>query len=317
MTTRFLDIDEIYPTNYVAGLMGLPKTGKTLWAFQQGFPLIKEKDGKILYLNTEESSRFFLDTWEEVFQKKYDVKPKIDFRYLPTAEDLLGFCGIHGNVVIQNAKAEKKATKKEKAKEEGKEEDVEEDEESALSPQKKEKGIVMQWQNKSIDLEGSDLMKALTEGDVTYVVVDSITAAFNSLIAGGQQNYPLRAVTEKMFFTTFQRIVDRSKQQVHIMTTHHVSYNPTSIQVNQFHMIEEMLKEEGGKPVGHGVKVMFAMEKRTRPHGGRLLHVVRYPNLPEFSKSYRLLIDNNGFRRATEEEFVDVNAQQKAEKVIL
>jgi hypothetical protein len=278
MVMKFLCTDEIYPTNVVAGIAGLKQAGKSLYAFEQGFLT----GGDMLYISTEEGSDFFLQVWKPVFEKKYNTKPKIHFQYCPNATDLLAFFGLEGEL--------------------------------RTSVSKDDKATKMEFQTTKLDIEHSPFVELVKQANINYLVVDSVTTAFDALIIGGRQNYPLRAQLEEVFFSVLNNAIKKSGKSIYIFCTNHLTFNPTSPRVTQFHMIEEIFQVKGGKMIGHYVKLLYGLEKRERPHGYRYLHVIRYPNIPEFDKSYELLITNEGFSNTNKQEIQQIKDNIKKAK---
>ena len=294
---KFYLLDEEFPPDMNCVMIGLPKTGKTLYALEQGYHINKEIGGNILYLGTEETSDFFLKVWTPSFEKKHGVKPKLIYRYLPNAEELLGYIGYHGHLMLQSAE-EIKPKKEDKPEQVGKK----------VVP-KKEKGIKIDFKLTKVDLVDSDLVKDIKENDIKYIVVDSIITPFEGVTIGGPQNYPIRANLETMFLTGLPKITKQSGKQIYIFMTNHITFNPTDPWAQK--MLEKFFVEKGGKQLNHYTKVVFGIGKRDTPHGARTLHIIRYGNIEEFSKPYFMLINKEGYRLANLEEFEDVKAEQK------
>lgn len=166
---NFLLLDEIFPSKVVCGVMGLPQTGKTLYALEQLYHVLSKENGNALYISTEEPSPFFVETWKSIFEKKYNIQPKIIFKYYPFIDKLLNFVGVKGKVVLG-----------------GKNEFVIEE----------------------IDIAKSDFLKIIKEQNIKYVVIDSVTTTVNPLMQGGRQNLPLRSGVEEILFSSFSTSLD-------------------------------------------------------------------------------------------------------------
>jgi hypothetical protein len=289
---NFLLLDETFPPYEIAGCMGLKQSGKTLYAFEQGYAVTKEVGGNILYISTENLSPFLLDVWRPVFESKYNTKPKLVYRYLGNVEELLAFCGAKGQLIY-------KGTKEEVA--------------------KKAKGIKIEWNPTSYDEpEETELAKLIKSENISYLVIDSITEVFSKLVVAGQQNYPLRDTLQDIFFASLREIIRVAgvavNKPIYIFTTHHITMNPIAPQVSTYHMVEYIYKVEGGKSVGHHVQILYAFEQRDRPHGARIIWLVRYANVAEFSKSYSMMIDKKGWARVTKADYEKIKEEQKAVK---
>jgi hypothetical protein len=298
---KFLCLDEVFPVHTSCVIIGLPKTGKTVYALEQGYHVTKEVGGNILYLGTEEVTSFFLDIWIPEFEKKYSVKPKLFYRYLPSAEELLAYIGYYGHLIIQSSDEGKpKMEEKEEVPQVGRQ----------VKP-KKEKGVKIDFKLiRPPDLLNSEFAKDLKENNISYVVVDSVITPFEGVTIGGPQNFPIRANMETMFLTGLPKITYKSEKDIHIFMTNHLTFNPTDPWAQK--MVEKFFVEKGGKQLGHYTKVVFGLGKRDTPHGARILHIIRYGNTEEFSKPYILLISKDGYRSADIKEFGELKEEQKA-----
>lgn len=152
-------------------------------------------------------------------------------------------------------------------------------------------------------------MKLLKADKIKVIIIDSVTAPFDTLAVGGRQNLPLRAQVETIWFNAFTEALKFGEHQVYVLTTHHITFNPT----NPYEIKEHVLWK-GGKIVGHYTKVIYALEHKDRPHGYRQLHVVRYPNLPEYGKSYDLLITSTGYKKTNKVEVEQLKKEAKEAK---
>ena len=289
---KFLGTDESFPALVVSGIMGMKQTGKSLYSFEQGYALIKQEgNGGILYLGTEEVTDVMFTqgndgnpSWRERLDKKYGISPKYEYIFLPNVEEFLKFFGINGRLVIKPGRVDEK------------------------NPEKT-KGMTLDYDVINMTLENTPLEKKLKEG-FTYIVIDSMTAMFDSLAISGNQNFPKRHQAEEIFFLQLNQLLYKLKQyNVRVFTTHHITFNPTDSFAAK--MNEKMLVAKGGKAIWHYTKMLYGLKAYMRPHGARQMVVVRYPNLPEYGKEYTLLIDGTGIARADAKQLERIKGEQK------
>lgn len=271
MTFKKLPLtDEAWPTNLITGIIGPPQAGKTLYCNEVCYAMTEEGD-EVLYIGTgDEPTSFFIDMWTDTLEKKYKHKIKMNFRYAPNATELLNLVGIKGEVLL---------------------------------------GEKTEFQIKESNVAESELVKLLKKGKTKVIIVDSVTAPFDVLTVGGRQNLPLRAQVETVWFNAFTEAIRLSGQEVYILTTHHVTFNPTNP-----YEIKEHVMYKGGKIVGHYTKIVYALEHRDRPHGYRVMHVVRYPSIPEYGKSYDVLISSEGYKKTNKVEVEEMKKLAKEQK---
>ncbi len=296
---QFPYLDETMPAGIITGMMGRKQSGKSLYALELAYQIKRETGKDTLYISSEESSHYFQDLWAPSLEVKYNTKLTLHYKYVPMPLDLLRLVGISGNLMMTKHTPKK----------------VEENEEQET----KVKATKAEFVPISVAPETSPLLDFIRENNIGLIVIDSITAAFDILLMGGQQNFPLRQALEEAFFIYLMKVVELTKEQIYIFTTHHLSMNPTV----PFQTITSAVVK-GGSAVGHHVKVLFAIErsndflnilKQTKtikkeerevtipfPTGARNIWVLRYPTIQEWSKVYLLQIDSNGFRRSSEEE---------------
>jgi len=317
--TKFLEMDEPMIPFINMGLCGMKAVGKSLYCYELGYKVVKEEGGEILWLSTEEPTDFEYTTtieehegWETVFQKKYGVKPKIDFVYLSSVEEVMAFVGIQGKTII--TEAEEKVAKELKRKTNETDEQLQERQaEADKAAKEKQKGAKFEFKRIKVDTDNSPFAKILESRDIRYIVVDSL-AVFNNLTIGGIQNFNVRAQVTEEFLSTLQTMAFKAGKKrgapVYIMTTNHVSFNPTDRFAQM--MIEKQLVGKGGKAIGHALKVEYGFKKKDTPHGAREVWSTRFPNLPDFGKKYDLLITNDGFQRTSIKELEAVKVEQKA-----
>jgi len=320
--TKFLELDEPMISSIVMGTCGMKQTGKSLYSRELGFKVVKEEGGEILWLSTEEPTDFMFSVvieehegWDNVFKKKYGVEPIIHWVYLPTAEDVMSYIGVDGKVIITEAEvAEPKPLKEIKG--ETPEQRKKREEDAKKAAEEKQKGIKLEFKMIKVDTEHSPLAKMLAEHDIRYIVVDSLTTPFDQLTMGGRQNFGIRSQTEEEFLNTLQNLVfkgsKRLNKSIYIMTTNHITNNPTDPFTAR--MIEKELVEKGGKMIGHYTKILYGFKKKITPHGAREVWCIRFPNLPEYGKSYDLLISNDGFKRVSAKDLASAKETQKAER---
>jgi hypothetical protein len=185
---NYLLLDEIFPAKTITGIMGLPQSGKTLYALEQAFYVTKQTEKNFLFISTEETNDFFLKSWYDVFASKYSHKPDYVFNYCADAEEFLHFFGIEGKLEL---------------------------------------GEKNEFAIKNIDINKSLFMESIMKSNIGYVVIDSVTTVMNPLMQGGRQNLPLRSGVEELFFSAFNSALRRVKWDVYIFTTNHISFNPT------------------------------------------------------------------------------------------
>jgi hypothetical protein len=325
---KFLTTNLPYPPEILCGSCGLKQAGKSLFAREQGFAIVKEEGGEILWLETEEPNDFMFEVevekdnelgldahpaWNKAFAKKYGVEAVINFQYLPDTVSMMSYFGINGKVIIEEApevKVKELKPKKGESEEAFKERQAEADKKA----EEKQKGAKLEFKMIKVDTDNSSFAKMLKEHDIRYIVVDSITV-FNTLIIGGRQNFSNRSQVEGMFFETLKALVHKrcqeTKKPIYIFTTNHLAHNPTD--PFTFKMDEKFLIEKGGSIIGHEHKVYFGFKKFLRPHGGREIVVMRYPNIPEFSIVIPRLITDEGFKVVTRRELEEASEEQKAE----
>lgn len=322
MTTKFLELDEPMIPYIIEGTCGMKQVGKSLYSYENGFHVVKQEGGEILWVSTEEPTDFMftIETdehpgWEKTFQKKYGIKPVVHFLYLPNAEEVMKFIGQEGKVIITEAEEVKPKPLTPKPGETEEAFKMREAEEK-LKAEEKQKGIKLEFKTLNVDTEHSELVKILKAHDIRYIVIDSLTTPFDSLIIGGRQNLGIRAQLQEAFLNTLQFTCYKRGREIgkniYIMTTNHLSNNPTD--PFTFKMIEKELVEKGGKTIGHYHKILYGLKKKITPHGAREFWVIRFPTIPEFGKSYDLLIGNDGFKRTTAKELKEVKAEQKEER---
>jgi hypothetical protein len=296
--TRFLELDEPMIPYICMGTCGKKQAGKSLYSRELGYKVVQEEGGEILWLSTEEPTDFMFTTeidehpgWDKVFAKKYAIEPIIHWEYLPNAEEVMRYVGIDGRVVITEGE--------EKTKKDG---------------TKEEKGIKLEFKILKVDTDNSLFAKMLKEHDIRYVVLDSLTTPFDQLLIGGRQNFSIRAELEEAFLNTAQQLAFKigkaTKKNIYIMTTNHITNNPTDPFTAR--MIEKELVEKGGGAVGYNLKVLYGFKPRQTPHGLREVWSMRFPNLPDYGKMYYLLITNNGFTKTAGSELKGVREEQKA-----
>jgi hypothetical protein len=320
--TKFLQMNEPMIPYVPMGIIGMKQAGKSLYTYENGYNVVAQEGGEILWLSTEEPTDFLFTTeieehkgWEKTFQEKYKVKPKIHWEYLPTPEDVMKYFGIEGKVIITEAPIAEVKVKDKVG--ESPEDRKKREEEAKTKADEKQKGIKMEFRLIKVDTNNSPFVDILKANDIRYVAFDSLAAAFDPLTMGGRQNFNIRAQMEESFLTTIQIAafkVGKSKgKNIYIMTTNHLSNNPTDPFTAL--MDEKFYKEKGGKNIGHYIKVLHAVKKKDTPHGSREFIVVRFPNIAEYSKRYDLLITNDGFKTTSKEELAEVKAAQKEERV--
>ena len=327
---KFLRTNLPMPSSVITGACGMKQAGKTLYAYQQGFAIVKEEGGEVAYYDTEEPDDFMFTVeiekdnelgmephrpWNEVFAEKYGVKPVIHYTYVPNVEEMMALIGVYGKVIITEA-SEGKARELKQKKTETAEAFTKRKEESQkkADEKEKEKGAKFEFKPYKVDTEKSSFNKLINEKDIRYVVFDSITV-FNPLMQGGRQNLGLRSQIEESFFSTVKELCAKRKAKtgkpIYVFTTNHLSFDPT----NRFAFMDEVsLKEKGGKAIGHTHKVLFGFKKLTSPHGARELVVIRYPNLPEYGYRLPLLITDDGFQNTDKKELEEVKEEQKDAK---
>jgi hypothetical protein len=307
----------------------MKQAGKSLFAYEQGYAIVKAEGGEILYLDTEEPTTFMFDVevekdeelgldphraWKDVFSEKYGVNPILNFEYLPDTEAIMDYFGIHGKVIITEAdeavpkelKPKKNETEEEKTLREA---------EAKKKAEEKQKGIKLEFKLIKVDTENSPFMKMLKTHDIRYIIVDSVTV-FNALTTGGRQNFNIRNQAEDMFFETLKtkthNRVKETGKPIYIFTTNHLANNPTDPFTSK--MDEKFFIEKGGKAVGHATKILFGFRKMMRPHGGREIIIMRYPNIAEFSVTIPRLITDNGFCVVDRKELDATNEEQKTDR---
>jgi hypothetical protein len=325
---KFLNTNLPYPPEVISGACGMKQVGKSLYAYEQGYKLISEEGGEILYLDTEEPSDFMFTVeveedkehgleghraWKDVFSEKYKVEPIIHFEYLPDTVAIMDYFGVHGKVIITEAdESEPKPLKEIKG--ETPEKRAEREEAAKKVAEEKQKGIKLEFKLIKVDTDNSPFIKTLKEHDIRYIIVDSVTV-FNALTIGGRQNFNIRSQAEDMFFETLKTKVHNrmkeTKKPIYIFTTNHLANNPTDPFTGK--MDEKFLIEKGGKAVGHATKILFGMKRMMRPHGGREFVVMRYPNIAEFSVNLPFLITDGGFQLVDKKMLETIKEEQKAE----
>jgi hypothetical protein len=304
------------------GTCGKKQAGKSLYSRELGYKVVKEEGGEILWLSTEEPTDFMFTTaieehegWDKVFAKKYGIEPVIHWEWCPTAEDMMRFIGVEGKVIITEASVSTPKPLKD-IKGESAEDRTKREAEAKKAAEEKQKGSTLAFKTIKVDTDNSPLLKMLKAYDIRYIVVDSFTNPFDELISGGRQNFNIRAQLEETFLNTMQRLVTRYGQSVkrntYIMTTNHITNNPTDPFTAM--MIEKELHEKGGGAVGYNLKVLYGFKPRQTPHGLREVWVMRFPNLPDYGKMYNLLITNKGFTKTTKDALKDVKEEQKEER---
>jgi hypothetical protein len=246
----------------LAGIMGPPQAGKSLYALEQGYTI-----GNTLIVNTEEPSPQFIKSWVPVFQKKYKTDMTPIVKYKPFAQDLLDYVGIKGKLELGT----------------------------------KNEFKLSEW-----DIENAPIKKDVEKNKIKYVIIDSMTAPFSLLMAGGRQNMPLRTQVEELFFAGMNSLL--AENPIYAFTNNHISLNPT-----QPYLSREQMLLKGGKTIGHFTKLLTYLEHRNKPHGYRKLWIVRYHDLPEWQLSNNVLITDNGYRGGlTEEELEQMKEDAKA-----
>jgi hypothetical protein len=234
---NFLMTEEIYPPRIISGIMGLPQTGKTLYSLEQGYMVCSQTKGNILFISTEEASPFFIELWHDIFERKYNVKPSIVFKYFPTIDTLLNFLGVKGKIILG-----------------GKNEFVIEE----------------------MNIEKGDFLSTLKKNNISYVVIDSITTVADPLMQGGRQNLPLRSGAEEILFSSLTSALALSSSDVYIFTTNHISFNPTApFQSRENilykggkiigHYTKNLLYIESRAEKLHGHRVLFVVRYPTLP----------------------------------------------------
>jgi len=325
---KFLKTNLPMPSSVITGACGMKQAGKSLFAYEQGYLIVKEEGGEVAYFDTEEPDDFMFTVeiekdnelnmephkpWQEIFAKKYGVEPVVHYQYIPNVEEMLALIGVYGKVIISEApEAQAKSLKPQKG--ESTEDLTKRQEEANKKAEEKQKGAKFEFKTIRVDTENSAFNKLINEKDIRYVVFDSITV-FNVLASGGRQNLGLRSQVEEAFFSTVKELCAKRKAKtgkpIYVFTTNHLSYDPT----NMFSFMDEnFLKEKGGKAIGHTHKVLFGFKKMTSPHGSRELVVIRYPNLPEYGYKLPLLITDQGFQNTDKKELEAVKAVQKEAK---
>jgi hypothetical protein len=326
---KFLKTNLPMPSSVITGAIGMKQVGKSLFAYEQGYPIVKEEGGEVVYYDTEEPDDFMFTVeiekdnelgmeahkaWKEVFAAKYGIQPTINYTYVPNVEEMMALIGVYGKVIITEAKEgtprELVQRKKESAEDFTKRQ---EEAKKKADEKEKEKGVKYEFKPYKVDTENSAFNKLINEKDIRYVVFDSITV-FNTLAQGGRQNLGLRSQTEESFFSTIKELCAKRKAKtgkpIYVFTTNHVSFDPT----DRFSFMDEIsLHEKGGKTIGHTHKVLFGLKKKTTPHGAREMVLIRYPNLPEYGYRLPLLITDEGFQNTTLDILKDVKEEQKAE----
>jgi hypothetical protein len=319
---KFLELDEPLIPYIVMGTCGKKQAGKSLYSRELGFKIVKEEGGEILWISTEEPTDFMFTIaidehpgWDNVFAKKYGVEPIVHWEWCPTAEDMMRFIGVEGKVIITEASVSTPKPLKD-IKGETSEDRAKREEKAKKDAEEKQKGSTLAFKTIKVDTDNSPLLKMLKEHDIRYIVVDSFTNPFDELISGGRQNFNIRAQLEESFLNTMQRLVTRYGQSVkkntYIMTTNHITNNPTDPFTAV--MIEKELHEKGGGAVGYNLKVLYGFKPKQTPHGAREVWVMRFPNLPDYGKMYNLLITDKGFVKTSAAELKVVKEEQKAER---
>ncbi len=318
---HFLELDEPMVPYINMGLCGKKQAGKSLYSRESAYKVVKEEGGEVLWLSSEEPTDFMFTIaidehpgWDKVFAEKYSVEPIFHWEYLPTVEDMMRYIGVEGKVIISSAEVvEPKDMKPKKG--ESPEDFTKRQEEAKKASEEKQKGARLDWKPIKVDILNSPFVTMLKEHDIRYIVVDSLTNPFDDLLAGGRQNFGTRAQLEESFLNTLQRMVvlrgRETKKNIYIMTTNHITNNPTDPFTQR--MIEKELVEKGGGAVGYNLKVLYGFKPKQTPHGAREVWVMRFPNLPDYGKMYNLLITNKGFTKTSAAELKEVKEEQKAE----
>jgi hypothetical protein len=272
---KFPFFDEIFPPGVVTVFIGEPQAGKSYYTYETAYALARDLKERtktnvkpsVLFLSTEKPTSFTLDLWDEILSKKYETEINRTFRFIPNALSLLSFLGVVGSVEV---------------------------------------GTKTEFSVESANYEKSPLTKYLLEQKPIAIIVDSLTAPFDNLAAGGRQNLPLRAQVEEIFFNYYMACLSLSPSFPYLLNTSHITFNPTNP-----YEIREHIRQKGGKIIQHYSEIVYAFEVKDRPHGYRIAHVVRYPNIGAYDKSYHLLITSEGWKPATLEEIEKLKADFK------
>ena len=270
------------PTETPIALTGNPEAGKSILALELAYKAAAQLKGNIVLLRTEKLGSQLPAMWEPVFSRKYGAPDTTLYvEEALSAEAMLAFNGYKIMIVMSKPKQNKKT-----------------------GEWSKPKKMPVQLE---VDVENSPLTKYIRDKGVRVVIYDSLTAPFNAIAAGGQQNLPERFNVTEMFFQSV-KLGFYGTGAVPI-TCNHVSYNPASM-----FLTRESFRAKGGKSIEHNHDYIFYLEKQSRGRYGlsqRTLWVQRHPRLKDWRQVALLWLDDDGYREMKKEEVEALKAGEK------
>jgi len=245
-----------YTSDEIVALYGMSNTGKTLFALQEAFYLAS-KGEVVLFIDTEGGIRSFAQGWAPTFIKRFgDIKGDIFFEHRATIESLFEYFGDRVQIVFKSAK-------------------------------KDSKGKVEMRLIESID---SALLKTIEDNNISFLVVDSISAPIRAAVPASQENYPTRSDLTARLFSWLVRA--QEQHDIGVLVLNHASINPANPYAGSYASIR------GGTVVKHYSKRIIYLDRREARafKSIRRFWLVRMENKPDWSDVALAEITDEGYK---------------------
>jgi RecA/RadA recombinase len=238
-----------YSTCETMALYGLPNVGKTLLSLQEAM-YFASQGVNVLYIDTEGSLASAYRAFGQAFRERFgEPKGVIEVEVVKTLEELLYFLGFKVDVELKGQKVEVQA------------------EEVGGEP---------------------GIERAVREGKIGFIIIDSITQPIRERFPSVQQNFPARADVTGMIYASLLRA--QAKYGAGILTTHHATFNPA----NPYETLADI---RGGIAVLYTNKRVVYLDYREKKgmENVRRFWLVRGPGKQSWSDVAFARIDDRGY----------------------
>jgi predicted ATP-dependent serine protease len=168
-----------YPSKVLIAFFGEATVGKTLFTLQEIYSLLNY--GNALVIDSERSVQHFLEVWDAIFRKRFNVKGEVRIYEPLSLIDAFKYLGLEVNLARDENDG---------------------------------KVMVIYKGEKECQLE-----KQIVEKNIKFLLIDSITELFKEEFTGGLKNYPARSEAQTLFLVKLLKIA--CKHDLLVFGTHH------------------------------------------------------------------------------------------------